>query len=483
MVLHHIIFDEGNKVIVIQSKTQSEAINRLSQIKNIFEYSKPFKDMFGYAGKEVAEQWTEKKIKTKLIKDGKVQSSITIKAIGTGMPARGQMEMDEKLESWRITLYFLDDADDEDNTLTPEQMAKNWDKFAGSKEGLDKRNGRVLAIGTFIRDGCIIDRLDGAIGWESVKYEARWDDEEGHHLLWEEMRDDAWLDAKLAEFADQDTPWKYWAEYHNKNTNAADRLFKGWKYWDGELKFDGDLPYLVITKIGAEENDMVELDPPKIVAVNNFVGIDPASSEKQTADQSVTFPISYSNEKDIYTHKYYNRRVVPTAHAEQIIESIKQFKYRYGSVETTAYQEMLRQYLRARLRDENLSLPGLEFKWQERTEKSRRLEALEPFVSSGHTYIKVGSHELVGQLEAYPRNKKSPNLLDGFYFATRRLTLPEHSSENYELEVEYDGDTQLVIDRGGKLKELPSQQVNLVDLRDVKFVEGVGLVRVNKINK
>ena len=304
MVLHHIIFDEGNKVIVIQSKTQSEAINRLSQIKNIFEYSKPFKDMFGYAGKEVAEQWTEKKIKTKLIKDGKVQSSITIKAIGTGMPARGQMEMDEKLESWRITLYFLDDADDEDNTLTPEQMAKNWDKFAGSKEGLDKRNGRVLAIGTFIRDGCIIDRLDGAIGWESVKYEARWDDEEGHHLLWEEMRDDAWLDAKLAEFADQDTPWKYWAEYHNKNTNAADRLFKGWKYWDGELKFDGDLPYLVITKIGAEENDMVELDPPKIVAVNNFVGIDPASSEKQTADQSVTFPISYSNEKDIYKHKY-----------------------------------------------------------------------------------------------------------------------------------------------------------------------------------
>ncbi|MHB8362444.1 MAG: LAGLIDADG family homing endonuclease, partial [Patescibacteria group bacterium] len=169
-ILHHITHDPGNKVIVIQSKTQSEAINRLTQIKNIFEYSKTFRDLYGYAGQTVADQWTEKKIRTKLVLDGQVQCSITIKAIGTGMPARGQMEMDEQLESWRITLYFLDDADDEDNTLTPDQMDKNWDKFAGSKEGLDKRGGRVLVLGTFIRDGCIIDRLDNAVGWFTVKY-------------------------------------------------------------------------------------------------------------------------------------------------------------------------------------------------------------------------------------------------------------------------------------------------------------------------
>ncbi|MHB8362445.1 MAG: hypothetical protein ACYDBX_02395, partial [Patescibacteria group bacterium] len=249
--------------------------------------------------------------------------------------------------------------------------------------------------------------------------------------LWEAMRDDAWLDAKLAEYTDQGTPWKYWAEYHNKNTNGKDRLFKGWKYWDGNLVFDNGYAYLQITALGSKESEMIELNPFKIVAVNNFVGIDPASSEKQTADESVTFPISYSNDFDIYTHKYYNRKVNPMAHAEQIVEAIKQYKFRYGAVETVAYQEMLRQYLRSRMKQENLSLPGLELKWQERTEKSRRLEALEPFISSGHVYVKVGSHELVSQLEAYPRNKKSPNLLDGFYFATRRLVTPDHVSENY----------------------------------------------------
>ena len=302
-ILHHILYDEGNKVIVIQSKTQPEAINRLTQIKNIFNYSREFQELYGFAGKEVSLQWTDKKIRTKLVKDGEVKCSITIKAIGTGMPARGMLESDEELETWRITLYFLDDADDEDNTVTPDQMLKNWDKFAGSKEGLDKRNGRVLVLGTFIRDGCIVDRLDDAIGWFTKKYEARWDDEEGHHLLWEEMRDEKWLDDKLAEYTDQDTPWKYWAEFHNKNTNAADRLFKGWKYWDGDLVFKEDYAYLKITKLGSDKNNMVELDPPKTVAVNNFVGIDPASSEKQTADKSVTFPISYSSDRDIYTHQ------------------------------------------------------------------------------------------------------------------------------------------------------------------------------------
>jgi hypothetical protein len=266
------------------------------------------------------------------------------------------------------------------------------------------------------------------------------------------MRDDEWLDSKLAELTNQDTPWKYWTEFHNKNTNAADRLFKGWKYWDGEMVHKDGYAYLLIKKLGSDKNEMVELNPPKIVAVNNFVGIDPASSEKQTADKSVTMPISYSDNKDVYTHKYYARRVAPTAHAEQIIEAHKQFEFKYGSVETTAYQEMLRQYLRARLKQENITLPGLEFKWQERTEKSRRLEALEPFCSSGHLYIKLGSNELEGELEAYPRNKKSPNLLDGLYFATRRLIKPEHKSENYNFIKKTSDDLELIDFRGGSFK-------------------------------
>lgn len=430
LILHHILFDEGDKVIILQSKTRPEAINRLSSIKNIFEYSNTFKALFGYCGEASpnTKMWREDKIKTALRVDGK-RINISIKAIGTGMPARGTLETsdDDSLEEWRITLFYVDDPDDEDNTLTLDQMDKNWDKFAGTKEGLDKRTGRVFVLGTFIRDGCIVDKLDGAVGWHTKKYEARWDDEYGHHLLWEEMRNDQWLDEKLAEFEYQHTPWKYWAEYHNKNTNDKDRLFKGWHTWDGDMFFNGDDAFLKITEL-----DGVELSIPKIEPVNNFVGIDPASSEKQSADQSVTFPISYSKDRRIYTHKYYNRRVKPTAHAEQIIESMKQFKYKRGAVESTSYQEMLRQYLIMRMEEEDIYLPGLEQKWTPRTEKSSRLESLEPFFSSGKMYFKKDSFELEDQVRQYPRNKKSPNLLDGLYFATRKLFTPEHETHNEE---------------------------------------------------
>ena len=428
LVLHHILFDPGDKVIILQSKTRPEAINRLSSLKNIFEYSNLFKDMFGYCGVDSpnTKMWREDKIKTALWLNGE-RVNISIKAIGTGMPARGTLETsdDESLEEWRITLFYVDDPDDEDNTLTVDQMEKNWDKFAGTKEGLDKRTGRVFVLGTFIRDGCIVDRLDEAEGWCTKKYEARWDDEDGHHLLWEEMRDDQWLDDKLAEFNYQGTPWKYWSEFHNKNTHDKDRLFIKWHTWDGEMFFEGDYPFLKITEI-----DGIELATPKIEPVNNFVGIDPASSEKQSADSSVTMPISYSTDRRIYTQKYYNRRVKPTAHAEQIIESIRQYKFYAGAVESTSYQEMLRQYLIQRMREENLWLSGLETKWLPRTEKSARLEALEPFFSNDKMYIKKGSPELEDQIRQYPRNKKSPNLLDGLYYATRKLVLPDHTVES-----------------------------------------------------
>ncbi len=99
-----------------------------------------------------------------------------------------------------------------------------------------------------------------------------------------------------------------------------------------------------------------------------------------------------------------------------------------------------------------MHLSGLEFKWQERTEKNRRLEALEPFMSSGHLYIKLGSEELEGELEAYPRNKKSPNILDGLYFSTRRLIKPQHLSENYHYEPEYTDDEAMYISRHGTLE-------------------------------
>ena len=444
-VHHHYLFEAPannmDAVIVIQSKTRREAIKRLWAIKNTIEYNNIYIDLFGYHGEKTAEIWREDYIKFRYNNHW-----VTIGAIGTGQQVRGILEGDT-----RVTYLLLDDPEDEENTATGEQMDKNYEKFLAGVASVDMRFGYIRVIGTPIVRGCMVDRIASApTGWEVDVFSAIQTSDCQHpevyknKLLWGEMYSQKDLDDIKADYESKGMIRRYYADYECTVSGKDEAVFKNWRYWDGSMQFDGEYPYLVITHLGSSKNDMITLAEPKIVAVNNFLGIDPASSTKQTADQSVTFSISYSGVGDIYTHPYYNQRVAPTAHALQIINSIKQYKYRYGSVETVAYQEMLRDYLRAELRKENLSMPGLEFKWQERTEKNRRLEALEPFFSTDHVFIKVGSDELEDQLKHYPHNKKSPNLLDGFYYATRRLIKPDHASDNYLKQPEPMSDEELI---------------------------------------
>lgn len=433
-VLHHCLFDEGDKVVIIQSKTRDEAINRLTAIKNILNYSSEFIKLFGYAGENVATMWRENKIKTRL-----GNFTITIRAIGTGQPVRGTLESGVTpnedggydLDDTRITLYYLDDADDEDNCKTKEAMDNNYSKFAGGKEGLDKRLGRVLVVGTPIRQGCIVDRLLGSTGWESRHYRARWTEDGERKLLWEEMRDWEWLDAKMREYEEQGKISKYYSEYECKIVGEEDQLFKEEyiQYYEGHLDAKQDGGVLHITKINDKE---VELSKP----VNVFIGIDPASSTKQTADYSVTMPIAYDEDGNIYVLPYFRKRVTPTAHAEQIIDIIKHLKPTRGYVETVNYQEMLRVYLRQRLDEEDMYLPGLEKKNNPRTEKSVRLEALHPYFYNKKVYLSRDMQTLIDELLFYPRGKHD-DLLDGLYYATRGLVKPDHTVDEVEDDLRY----------------------------------------------
>ena len=447
MILNHIVFDEGDKVIVIQSKTQPEAINRLTSIKMILEYSQPFKDLFGYAGEMVANgmkngKWTEKAIRSKI-----GGNTFSIKCIGTGQPARGHLETSEKLEDWRITLYYLDDPDDEDNTLTKEQMIKNYDKFAGSKEGLDKRNGRCIVVGTLIRQGCIVDKLYGAKGWESLLYKA--EDDDGN-LLWEEMRDHEWLDNKKEEYKSQGRLSKFYSEFQNEIVGDEDQLFKEEyiQYWDGYVEIEGGEAFLHITHRGTGRDSegtrvFKELKEEEIKPVNIFIGVDPASSTKRTADYSVTMPIAYDGH-NIYVLPYFRKRVTPTEHAEQIIETIKRLIPQRGHIETVGYQEMLRDYLRNRLVEEDIYLPGLEKKFNPRTEKSERLEIMHPLFYNRQVYLQPSMTEFLDELLMYPRGKHD-DTLDGFYYATRKLLRPDHTVKEENSDLKYFPTPQKVI--------------------------------------
>jgi len=414
-VFDHIIFDVGEKLVIIQSKTRPEAINRLTKIKNVLNYSQPFRELFGYSGEEVAEIWREDKIRTRI---GKWW--VTIKAIGTGSPVRGALEDDT-----RITLYLLDDPDDELNTITKEQMEKNFDYFLGGLAGLDRRGGRVIVIGTPIREGCIVERLRGATNWTTRRYQSY--NEETKECLWAEMYPYEWLMNKKKELEELGKLSKFYSEYQCEIVGDEDRLMKKeyLRWYDGHLRMIDGFPFMVITHEGETEWEIEELIEPKIIPVNTFLGIDPASSTKQTADFSVTLPISYTG-KDIYLLDYYRRRVAPTTHAEQIIQSIRTHKPTRVHVETVGYQEMLRDYLRKRLKEESLYVMGMETKITPRTEKSVRLERLHPYLYNRIVWVKKSHTEFIDEMMMYPRGKHD-DLLDGLDLATRRLISPSHT--------------------------------------------------------
>lgn len=428
MVLHHIVYDEGDKVVLIQSKNRDEALNRIADIKNIFNYSSNFINIFGYSGENVSSIWREDKIKTKVGK-----WNVTIKAIGTGQQTRGTLEsgvVETETDRYdvdvtRITLFLLDDPDDEKSTITKEQMAKNWSKLQGDLQGLAD-NGRAMAIGTPIREGCMIERIfSNPLGWTTLHYQAYWEEDGEIKLLWKEKRSKQWLDNKLAEFEEDGISWKFWSEYMCQIIGDKDRMFKDWKYWDGELFLDGNDKYLRITHLN---NDKLPFE--KIIPVKTYLGIDPASSTHRTADYSVTFAIAYDNNRNIYCLDIFRNRVKPHAHAEQIIEMAKLIKPDSVHVETIAYQEMLKDHLLIRMKEEGIFLPGLNLPFKPRVEKTERLDALEPLFAMGKVWLKPNMQTFEEELSMYPKGRHE-DILDGFFYATRRLMRPTHEVDTH----------------------------------------------------
>ena len=424
-VMDHITFDDGDKVVVIQSKTRGEAMKRLTKVKNILEYSPTYKDLFGYFGEQASITWQQDRIQTKIGKD-----TVTIVAIGTGQQVRGVLEGDT-----RITLYLLDDPEDEDNTRTKQALDNNFDKFLGGMAGLDRRNGRVIVIGTPIRQGCIVERLRNAPGWVTKRYESY--NEETLEPLWEEMYSYEWLLKKKAELKAVGKISKFYSEYMCQIVGDEDQLFKEeyFKYYDGYITRDGYENFIHITHKGFgvdEQNKPVlrELDEEIVKPVNIFLGIDPASSTKRTADYSVTMVVAYDG-RNIYTLPYFRGRVTPTAHADQIVQTIKDLRPSRAHVETIGYQEMLRDYLRNKLMEEDVYVPGLEKKFNPRTEKSERLETMHPLFYNRMVYIQPNMTELIDELLIYPRGKHD-DLLDGFYYATRKLLPPDHEVQQID---------------------------------------------------
>lgn len=404
--LHHIFFEDGPKVIVLVSKTEGHAVRLLQSIKDALSYSIPLRQLVGYWGEFSARVWKTNEV---ILKDGTM-----IICRGTGQQVLGL-----KHGNQRPTLVILDDPEDMSNTKTAEAMEYNlrW-LLQQLLPTLDPKRGRICVIGTPQHQRCIVEVLGDMQGWHTYRYKAI---QEDGTALWPDWISLEKLYEEKASLESIGRVSSFYREYQCQVIGDEDQLFKEsfLRYYDGEFRRGAPgTGTLIITSLNGEA-----LKAPMEISVNVFMGVDPASSTRQSADYSVVFPIAIDANKNRYVLDYWRQRASPMNVAEAVINKFQQYCPMKTRIESTGYQEMLREYLRVETAERKIYIPGLEIKETPRTSKSVRLETLEPFFRQGHVFLKKSQQALIDELLLYPRGKHE-DLLDGFYYANKNTFLP-----------------------------------------------------------
>ena len=391
--LYHLMFHEGQKLIVLVSRTQDHAIKLLGTIKDTLDFSSNFRSIFGYWGQHSARQWSKSEIELRGIKKG----------------------------NQRPTLIIVDDPEDENNTKTAEAMEVNlrW-LLQSALPSLDPKTGRIVIIGTPQHQRCLVETLKEMKGWNNMHFAP---DLNKKISLWEEWHPIEKLQKKKEELESINRVSVFYREYLCQIIGDEDQLFKEsyFQYYEGKLSHnEDDEAYLNLTDRNGKAIE-------ESIPVNVFMGIDPASSTKSTADFSTIVSVAIDNQNNRYILPYYRKRATPMSLADHIIEYFKIYKPVKVRIESVGYQEMLREYVKQRCEEEDLFISGLEIRENPRNSKSSRLETLEPYFAQKKVFIQKSMLEIKDEMLLYPRARHD-DLLDGMYYAMKKIYAPFHSA-------------------------------------------------------
>ena len=147
------------------------------------------------------------------------------------------------------------------------------------------------------------------------------------------------------------------------------------------------------------------------------------------ADFFVISVIAIDFEDNKYVVDFVRGKFPPSQQPDLIVDTYKKYRPRRMKIETTGYQEALRDATKKLMFQNNLYIPGLETGVKPRTRKSERLFSLVPMFAKGKFYWRPQDIEGQQEFLSYPKGKHD-DIMDSIWTALDKAKPSRY--EDYE---------------------------------------------------
>ena len=375
---------EQEEFIVIISDTYTQAAEFINALKDEFENNSKIKWLFGNMK---GDDW----------QDGEFVLSNGIKyaAKGSGMKIRGIRH-----RHTRPTLMIFDDIENDENIKSAEQRQKLYHWFTKAAIPALARGGRAVVIGTILHFDSLVNKVmkqqDIFKSWQTRVFYAITTDEDGtEHALWPEHRSLEKLKSMRDNPNDQEFVGSiaFAQEYQHKPFSEEDAIVK--PDWIKECE--------------------PSQAPDEYSRQARVLTVDPAASERQTADPTAMIVADLGADGNVYVRAIRNQRTSPSITAETIQNLYETYQPQVVGIEQGALGLVFRDLL--------AGLPVIGLKPDK--DKVRRLLAVSRFFEAGKVFLVKdiqNGQALREQLIEFPKGTHD-DMVDAIVYAIRMLLI------------------------------------------------------------
>jgi predicted phage terminase large subunit-like protein len=362
--LYEILYHEWNFGVTL-SEAGPHAEMQMGNIKRELEGNERIIQHFGdiVPSNTDSEKWTDKIFETR--------TGVAMTARGRGAQVRGL-----NFAGSRPKKVICDDLEDKESVSTSHQLEKVKTWAYGDLLPCLADDGRLVALGTRLGEECLMVTWRDNPEFTAVVFGAL--DRQGDYL-WERKINEKSLEAKKQSFALAGQLHVFYLEYFNQVVSQETHPFSGLVYLNEYM------------------------DPSQVVASSIY--IDPAISQKTTADDTVITVSSRGTTGKIYARRQVGGKFTPREMLDHYFKLAREFNVRFHGYESVAFQASLKhtfqeEMFRAGYYFEPIPVPHTKKKAE------RFLGVLYPRIASGYIAFEGDFSKCIAQLRTFNPEKK-----------------------------------------------------------------------------